>query len=32
MAASWARTAGGTYAGRSLEQSVEMGADQDAAV
>jgi two-component system, OmpR family, sensor histidine kinase CiaH len=32
MAASWTRTADGTYAARSLEQSVEMGGDQDAVV
>jgi two-component system, OmpR family, sensor histidine kinase CiaH len=29
MAVSWARTAGGTYAARSLEQSVGLGPDQD---
>ena len=32
MAASWTRTSGGIYAARSLEQSVELGGDQDAAV
>jgi len=32
MAASWTRTGGGAYAARSLEQSVELGGDQDAAV
>jgi signal transduction histidine kinase len=31
MAASWTRTGGGAYAARSLEQSVEMGGDQDGA-
>ena len=30
MAASWTRTTGGTFAARSLEQSVGLGADQDA--